>query len=263
MTGFLLYSLELSEVDLASDSFSAFSVIPVRTCHCFGQLFCFFLQTCLKVLLLRTAFLLFPSNLSEVATASDSFSAFSDKPVRSHLCFGQLFCFFRQTCPKSPLLRTAFLLFPANLSELAPASDSFFAFSCKPVRSRPCFGQLFCFFRQTCPKSILLRTAFLLFTSNLSEIAPALDSFSAFFFKPVRSQSCFGQHFGIFLQTCPKLLLLRTAFLHFPSNLSKADPASDNFSPFFFKHVRSCYCRASRPYISCELAFRHKKMPAV
>jgi hypothetical protein len=126
----------------------------------------------------QTAFSLSHAKLSETRSTSDSFSPSSAKPVRTRPYFGQLFLFSHQTCPNSTLLRTAFLLLASNPSELVAASDSFSPSSTKPVRTRGCFGQLFPFFRQTCPNLWLLRTAFLLLAPNLSKPPLTSDNFS-------------------------------------------------------------------------------------
>ncbi len=66
---------------LVRTAFAGFSTKPVRSCTWFRQVLPFFLQTCLKLTLLRTAFPRSPSNLSEVDSSSDNFSWFSIKPV--------------------------------------------------------------------------------------------------------------------------------------------------------------------------------------
>ncbi len=151
----------------------------------FRQLFVLFLQTCLKLALVQTTFRSFPPNLSEVAPGSDSFSAFSTKPVRSWLGFRQLFGFFHQTCLKLAQVQTAFRLFPPNLSEVGSGSDNFLCFSTKPVRSWLGFRQLFVFIHQTCLKLARIQTTFRLFPPNLSEVGSSSDNFLYFSSKPV------------------------------------------------------------------------------
>jgi hypothetical protein len=161
----------------------------------------------------------------------------------------QLFLFRTLSCLKLALLRTAFPLLPPNLSELDLTSDNFSSFRTKPVRTGDCFGQLFPFFHQTCPNLALLRTAFALLQSNLSELVATSDSFSASSAKPVRTCGCFGQLFFFSHQTCPNHPLLRITFpLQAPSLSAvtsiqatifkaKETSAKNTLVPFFLLYI--------------------------
>ncbi|MED4225872.1 hypothetical protein [Neobacillus cucumis] len=62
-----------------------------------------------------------------------------------------------------------------------------------------------------------VRTGTPAFASTLSDVASSSDSFTRFYFNPVRSYFQFGQLHQVLLQPCPKLLPVRTGELVFAS----------------------------------------------
>ena len=129
------HSPNLSELAFGSDSISIGFIKPVRCCLRFGLVSLWIHQTCPMLPQVRTRFPLDSSNLSDVASGSDSFPFGFIKPVRYCLRFGLNFHWIHQACPKSPLVRTRFPLGSLNLSDVALCSDSLPPGFTKPVQN--------------------------------------------------------------------------------------------------------------------------------
>ncbi len=117
-TRFPLDSPNLSELASGSDSIPIGFIKPVRCCLRFGLVSLWIHQTCPMLPQVRTRFPLDSSNLSDVASGSDSISHW-----------------IHQACPKSPLVRTRFPLGSLNLSDVALCSDSLPPGFTKPVQN--------------------------------------------------------------------------------------------------------------------------------
>jgi hypothetical protein len=210
----------------------------VRINGLFGQLWALLGVSCPNQGIIRTGLFHSWGFVSESRTYSDSFGPFLGFRVRIKGLFGQLWAFFGLSCPNQGLIRTAFGLFWAFVSESGTYSDSFDPFLGFCVRIRGLFGQLYSILGVSCPNQGLIQTALIHSWDFLSESRAYSDSFDPFFGFCVRIRGLFGQLYSILGVSCPNQGLIRTALIHSWGFVSEPGAYSDSFGPYLGFPVR-------------------------
>jgi hypothetical protein len=131
--------------------------------------------------------------------------------VRIRGSFGQLKAFFGLLCPNQGLIRTAYGLFWAFVSESRAYSDSLGDFWGFCVRIRGSFGQIGAFLGLLRPNQGLIRTDWGIFGAFVSESGAHSDRLGHFLGLCVRISGSFGQLGGSFGLSCLNQGLIQTA----------------------------------------------------
>jgi hypothetical protein len=136
-------------------------------------------MTPLPVSTFYTTFI-FGAFASESGAHSDRLGHFWGFCVRIRGSFGQIGAFFRPLCPNQWLIRTAWGIFWAFVSESGAHSDSLRPFLGFCVRIRGSFGQIKAFFGLLCPNQGLIRTDWGIFGAFVSESRAYSDKLGIF-----------------------------------------------------------------------------------
>ncbi|WP_378540972.1 hypothetical protein [Neobacillus cucumis] len=236
-TGAPAFASTLSDVASSSDRSTSFCFNPVRSYFEFGQEYQFLLQPCPMLLPVRTRVPVFASTLSDIASGSDRSTNIRFDAVRCCFGFGQEHQPLLQPCPKLLPVRTRVPVFASTLSDIASGSDRSTNIRFDAVRCCFGFGQEHQPLLQPCPKLLRVRTRVPVFASTLSDVASSSDRNTSFCFVAVRSCFQFGQEHQFLLQSCPKLLPVRTGAPAFASTLSDVASSSDKSTSFCFNSV--------------------------